>query len=131
VPLFYAVLNNAAVVHMMLLMVLPQTAALCACLAALLCPVMCSGESFAHDASTELPGQSDEHHSCAEHACFCSGAPVSPEKPGNLHSFERSVAAVFLPAPMIDSATDLLSSAEAVSFVSSPPALGRILPLLI
>jgi hypothetical protein len=92
---------------------------------------MCLGGPFAHDENTELPGQHDEHQSCAEHACFCVGAPVSPEKPGNLHASELPVAGVSLPASVNDSASDRLLRVEAISFVSSPPASDRILPLLI
>ncbi len=90
---------------------------------------MCSGGWFAHDA--ELPGQHDEQQSCAEHACFCNGVTVSPEKPGDLQASELPVAAAFLPALGDDSATNLLARAEAISVVSAPPASDRVLPLLI
>jgi hypothetical protein len=90
---------------------------------------MCLGGWFAHDA--ELPGQHDEQQSCAEHPCFCNGAPVSPQKPVDLRASELPVAAVYLPALSDDSATDLLARAEAISAVSDQPASDRILPLLI
>jgi hypothetical protein len=89
---------------------------------------MCLGGWFAHD--TDM-GQHDEQQPCAEHACFCNGAPVSPEKPSDIHAPELSAAALFLPAVIGESATNPISQAEATQFVSSPPAFDRILPLLI
>jgi hypothetical protein len=92
---------------------------------------MCSGGWFAHDADAELPGQHDGQQPCDEHACFCNGAPVSPEKPVDLQASELSFAAAFMPALGDDSATDLLADAEAISVGLAPPASDRVLPLLI
>jgi hypothetical protein len=96
----------------------------------LICPALCFGGWFAHDASAELPGQHDQRQSCDEHACFCNGATVSPEKPGNVQSFELPVAVVL--SSLVDSsAPNLFARVDAISFVSSPPASDRVLPLLI
>lgn len=95
---------------------------------------MCSGAWFAHDADAELPGQPNGQKSCDEHPCFCNGAPVSPEKPGQWQLSqvsELSLAAVFLPALSGDTDTSCLGYAVATLVVSAPPPSERILPLLI
>lgn len=112
-------------------MVAPRVALLCVCLVALLCPAMCLGMWFAHDADAELPGQHDEQPSCAQHGCFCDGATVSPPKRVDLQASELLVAAASLFSLQHVSATDFLAHAEAISVVTVPPASERVLPLLI
>lgn len=95
---------------------------------------MCSGAWFAHDADAELPGQPNGQKSCDEHPCFCNGAPVSPEKPGQWQLSqvsELSVAAGFLPARSIDAGAGIFGHADVSLVVSAPPPSERILPLLI
>ena len=129
-----ASLDNGPLLNNITTMVLSRSALLCACLAALLCPAMCFGGWFQHDADAELPGQHSGQQPCAEHACFCNGAPVSPEKPGQRQVSRVSdltVAAVFLPALSSDMGTGLLGHPDATPVVSAPPTFDRILPLLL